>query len=47
MNEDKVKCFDAGMDDFLRKPVTQDQLIKTMKRWMSEESRLVESKLDV
>ncbi|GLQ33632.1 response regulator [Litoribrevibacter albus] len=46
MNEDKAKCFDAGMNDFLRKPVTQDQLVKTMRKWLSEVS-VAESKLDV
>jgi len=35
MNEDKARCFEAGMDDFLRKPVTQEQLEKTMKKWLA------------
>jgi len=38
MNEDKARCFEAGMDDFLRKPVTQEQLEKTMKKWLAASS---------
>jgi signal transduction histidine kinase/CheY-like chemotaxis protein len=36
MNEDKARCFDAGMDDFLRKPVTQEQLEKTIRTWLAK-----------
>ncbi|GAA3927758.1 response regulator [Litoribacillus peritrichatus] len=35
MTEDKTKCLEAGMDDFLRKPVTQEQLVKTMRKWLA------------
>lgn len=34
MQDDEQKCLDAGMDDFLSKPFTQDQLGKTLARWL-------------
>ena len=38
MTEDKTKCLEAGMNDFLRKPVTQDQLVKAMRKWLANTS---------
>ncbi len=35
-NEDKQRCFDAGMDDFVPKPVNKLRLQKTLQRWLSE-----------
>jgi signal transduction histidine kinase/CheY-like chemotaxis protein/HPt (histidine-containing phosphotransfer) domain-containing protein len=32
--EDREKCFDAGMDDFLAKPVTLAGMSATLKRWL-------------
>jgi PAS domain S-box-containing protein len=31
LNEDRQKCFDAGMDDFLRKPLQLQELITVLK----------------
>ena len=32
--EDKARCFDAGMDDFLVKPFNPDQLFSTLHHWL-------------
>ena len=32
--EDRDRCIDAGMDDFLAKPFTSDSLKDTLRRWM-------------
>ncbi len=34
--EDRRRCFDAGMDDFIAKPFTPDQLIETLRRWLKQ-----------
>ena len=33
--EDKVRCFDAGMDDFLTKPVEPEALFNKLLKWLS------------
>lgn len=33
MREDRQRCIDAGMDDYLPKPVKQDALCDVLKRW--------------
>jgi CheY-like chemotaxis protein len=32
--EDKTRCFEAGMDDFISKPVTPDTLFVTLLHWL-------------
>lgn len=36
--DDKRRCFDAGMNDFVAKPVDPDALYATILRWLSERS---------
>jgi PAS domain S-box-containing protein len=33
--EDKMRCFDVGMNDFIAKPVAPDVLFATMLKWLS------------
>jgi CheY-like chemotaxis protein/HPt (histidine-containing phosphotransfer) domain-containing protein len=33
--EDKKKCFDAGMDDFVTKPIRRAQLAAALSRWLA------------
>ncbi len=32
--EDKARCFEAGMDDFIAKPVTPEVLYETLVKWL-------------
>lgn len=34
--EDKARCFDAGMDDFITKPVEPEILFSTLLKWFSK-----------
>lgn len=34
MTGDREKCLEAGMDDYLRKPVTMEQLIEKLEYWL-------------
>lgn len=34
--EDKEKCFEAGMSDFIQKPITEEVLIKVIEYWIKK-----------
>uniref|UniRef100_UPI0040561EA8 ATP-binding response regulator n=1 Tax=Candidatus Electrothrix sp. TaxID=2170559 RepID=UPI0040561EA8 len=36
MSGDKEKCFTAGMDDYLTKPLNQEELVITLNRWFPD-----------
>ncbi len=35
--EDKERCFQAGMNDFVMKPVTPESLLSVLKKWVSDD----------
>ena len=45
MAGDRQKCLDAGMDDYLSKPVSREHLDITLRRWLETPSRLRRSGL--
>uniref|UniRef100_UPI0040494B3C ATP-binding protein n=1 Tax=Cephaloticoccus sp. TaxID=1985742 RepID=UPI0040494B3C len=39
MNQDREACLAAGMDDFLTKPIRQEELFNCLNRWVSPASK--------
>jgi hypothetical protein len=37
--EDKARCFKAGMNDFIMKPVEPEFLFETLLKWLAEANR--------
>ena len=35
MSSDKQRCFDVGMDDFLKKPISPEAIRMMINRWTS------------
>lgn len=38
MKGDDQKCYDAGMDDYITKPVKKQDIVRVLKQWLGEKS---------
>jgi len=36
MSGDVEKCFDAGMDDYISKPIRRDRLVSVLNHWLRQ-----------
>ena len=36
LEEERQRCLEAGMDDFVTKPIEAESLVKTVRRWLGE-----------
>lgn len=41
LSDDKYKCIEAGMDDYITKPVRLEEVVSILKRWAPLQTRLV------
>lgn len=46
MAGDREDCLDAGMDDYISKPVAKDAIRKILQKWLTEASNPEETELD-
>ena len=46
MKSDREKCLDAGMDDYISKPVSQESLEKILVKWLSHKVEMIEESVD-
>jgi signal transduction histidine kinase/DNA-binding response OmpR family regulator len=47
MKEDRDKCLEAGMDDYVPKPVKKEVLGAVLEKWLSEKELLQKKNIDV
>jgi signal transduction histidine kinase/DNA-binding NarL/FixJ family response regulator len=40
MDGDRQKCLDAGMDDYISKPLRRDQLVEVLRTWIAPDAEL-------
>jgi CheY-like chemotaxis protein len=45
MKGDREKCFDAGMDDFVSKPIIKEDLYSALNRWGKSKKTVAEKKI--
>jgi len=45
--EDRERCLDAGMDDFIAKPIYQDQMYLILAKWLPDKKQLEEIKQEL
>ena len=38
--EDKIRCFEAGMNEFIIKPIVPDQIFATLLTWLERSAKL-------
>jgi len=36
MPSDRVRCLEAGMDDYISKPMHRDELVEALERWIAD-----------
>jgi signal transduction histidine kinase/ActR/RegA family two-component response regulator len=40
LDTDRIACYQAGMDDFISKPVTEESVLQTLRRWLAQKQFL-------
>lgn len=46
MKSDREKCLDAGMDDYISKPVNQEALENILIKWLAHKAEMVEDNIE-